>query len=111
MTVFLVVLGLAMGALLLWRAAALVVRPDRAEAIVAEAGRASCDAPRDPRQISRSAGVRRFFFHALRAPGPLCERTFLATGVIALGAAWRTFASAGLPDDARRQAWAVPASG
>ena len=112
MTVFLVVLGLAMGALLLMRAAALFVRPERAEAIVAEGACAPCAAPRHPRQISRSA-VRRSFFHALRAPGPLCERALSAIGhgVFARGAVLRRFASAPPPDGARLPARAVPAPG
>jgi hypothetical protein len=70
---FLVVLVLAVGGLLFWRAAP--ARPVRA----AEA----CAPPVTPfgtrkrgrrRMISRGAGVRRSFFHASRAPGLLCER-------------------------------------
>lgn len=101
MTVFLVVLGLAMGALLLMRAAALVARPERGGGEVADRARAVCDAPNASRHISRSAGVRRSFFHALRAPGLLCERALISIvhGVIARRAALRALASARLSAD------------
>ena len=69
MLAFLVVLVLAVGGLLLWRAAP--ARPVRA----AEAGalRGTRLSARR-RKISRGAGVRRSFFAASRAPGLLCER-------------------------------------
>ena len=69
MLAFLVVLVLAVGGLLLWRAAP--ARPVRA---------AETCALRPARQravrrkISRDAVVRRSPFYASRAPGPLCER-------------------------------------
>jgi hypothetical protein len=108
-TAFFVVLGLAMLALLRMRAAASVARPDVEEAAVCtEAEVAFRDALRPPRQISRSAGVRRSFFHALRAPGPLCERAFAVTS---RHAAPRAFASAAPSACADMRARAVPAPG
>lgn len=79
MTAFFLVLGLAMGALLVMRAAALFVRPECGEARVAEAEGASRDARRTSPHTSRSAAGPRSIIHALRAPGPLCERVFAST--------------------------------
>lgn len=76
MTAFLVVLGLAVLALLLVQAAAAFARPDAREARRTQAEVAPCDQPHRPRHISRSAAGPRSLIHALRAPGPLCERVF-----------------------------------
>ena len=77
MTALFVVLGLAVLALLLVRAAAPVVRPDRVDAGFGAAEGAACaHALHAPSHASRSAAGPRSLIHALRAPGPLCERVF-----------------------------------
>lgn len=108
MTAFLVVLGLAMGALLLMQAAALFVRPDHREARATEAEGASFDARRTSRNTSRSAAGPRSLIHALRAPGLLCEQAFAFSS---RHAALRTRASAVHAEGARPRVRSIPASG
>lgn len=109
MTVFFVVLGLAMGALLLMQVAALFVRPDRGEAFVTEAAVAvRAPALHVPRNTSRSAAGPRSLIHALRAPGLLCEQAFAFSS---RHAALRTRASAVHAEGARPRVRSIPASG
>ena len=82
-TALFVVLGLAVLALLLVRAAAPVVRPDRVDAGFGAAEGAACaHALHAPSHASRSAAGPRSLIHALRAPGPLCERAFVFRPVV-----------------------------
>jgi hypothetical protein len=107
-TAFLAVLGLAVLALLLVRAAAAFARPEARKARCTHAEVARCDRPRRLHQTSRSAAGPRSIIHALRAPGPLCER---ASGVTLRHAAPHALGVAVLSACARMRARVVPASG
>jgi len=108
-TALFVVLGLAVLALLLVRAAAPVVRPDRVDAGFGAAEGAACaHALHAPSHASRSAAGPRSLIHALRAPGPLCER---ASGVTSRHAALHALGVAALSACADLRARVVPAPG
>lgn len=109
MTALFVVLGLAVLALLLVRAAAPVVRPDRSDAGFGNAEGAACAcALHAPSHASRSAAGPRSIIHALRAPGPLCERV---SGVTLRHAALHAPGVAALSAGADMRARVVPAPG
>lgn len=109
MTALFVVLGLAVLALLLVRAAAPVVRPDREDAGFGAAEGAACArAMHASSYTSRSAAGPRSIIHALRAPGPLCERV---SGVTLRHAAPHALGVAALSACASMRARVVPAPG